>query len=75
MQMRVEGELRAFRKQASIPVPWNFGSFKIMGTLERIETDGDLCRLSKCRKSDKGFIAPYRLFQVFFEKYVHFPTF
>ena len=72
MQVRIKSKLRTLRKKASISVPRDFISLEIMGILERIEANGDLCRLSKCRKSDKGFIAPYRLFQVFSEKYVHF---
>jgi hypothetical protein len=60
--MRVERELRALRKDPSVRVPWNRTGIEIPALLERVETYGNLCRLSKCRKSDKGFIAPYRLF-------------
>ena len=64
MEMRVQGKLRAFRQQYAMMIPWHLHTFKSPSSLERIPTHGNLCGVIKCRKSDKGIIAPYRLFQI-----------
>jgi hypothetical protein len=63
--MRVKSELRSFREYPAPSVPSHRTSLRTMPLLEGIASDRCRRRAFKSRKSDKGIIAPYRLFKIF----------
>ena len=71
MEMRVQSELRPFRKNTAMGAPWHLSSFRAYSVLERIPPYSHGSRAVKSRKSDKGIIAPYRLFKIFPERFLY----
>jgi hypothetical protein len=65
MEMRVKREYRSFRKYPSISIPGHRTALRTDSTLERIASYRRRSGTFKSRKSDKGIIAPYRLFKIF----------
>jgi hypothetical protein len=67
MEMRVESKDRPLVKKTAMYAPWHLATFRTESGLERILPDRCGSRTFKSRKSDKGIVAPYRLFKIFSE--------
>ena len=68
MQAWIQSKVRPFLEHETVNIPWHRLSDEGMSPFERVRTDRDFRRIIKCRKSDKGISAPYRLFQISSER-------